>query len=324
MEDTLKYTSTAFAKGADVGWLQQMEATGYKFYNHDGIEQDCLEILKEHGINSIRLRAWVNPSDDPQSGHCCTAEVVEMAVRAKNMGFKIMINLHYSDSWADPAKQNKPAAWENHSFEQLVADVYNYTCEVMMVLKNSGVNPEWVQVGNEIPGGMLWPEGSTDNFEQLTQLLNSGYDAVKAINKETKVIIHLDQGNNRDRFINFFDKHRDNGGKYDIIGMSFYPYWINKDYSETIEDLGSNLNEMSERYGKEVMVCEVGGEYTKPDNTYDMLKAVLKKVKEVPDGKGLGMFYWEPHGAASWSGYKLSAWGDDGRPTVALDAFLYN
>lgn len=311
-----------FAKGADVGWLQQMEATGYKFFNDNGVEQDCLEILKDHGIDSIRLRAWVNPSDDPRSGHCSTEEVVEMSVRAKKMGFKLMIDFHYSDTWADPAKQAKPAAWADHSFEQLVTDVYDYTYGVMIALKDKGITPEWVQVGNEIPWGMMWPEGSTDNFPQLSRLLNSGYDAVKAASAETKVIIHLDQGDDRSRFINFFDKHRDNGGKYDIIGMSYYPYWVNKDYTDTIDNLTNNMNEFVSRYGKEVMVTEVGGEDTKVQNTYDMLAAVIKKVREVPEGKGLGVFYWEPEGAASWSGYKLSCWGDDGRPTDALDAFL--
>jgi arabinogalactan endo-1,4-beta-galactosidase len=318
IQDTLKN----FAKGADVGWLPLMEAAGFKFYNDDGIEEDCLQILKDHGINSIRLRAWVNPSDDPASGHCSTEEVVSMAVRAKNMGFRIMINFHYSDTWADPGKQKKPAAWENHSFDQLVSDVYQYTYEVMNALKASGINPEWVQVGNEIPGGMMWPEGSTDNFPQLAQLLNSGYDAVKAVSKDSRVIIHLDQGNDRERFVNFFDKLKDNGGKYDIIGMSYYPYWINSDYTETIEDLGNNLNEMVSRYGKEVMICEVGGEDSNPINTYDMLKAVLMKTKAVPHNKGLGVFYWEPQGAESWSKYKLSAWGYDGKPTAAMDAFL--
>ena len=299
-----------FAKGADVGWLHQMEATGYKFYDDNGVEKDCLEILKEHGIDSIRFRAWVNPSDDPASGHCSTEEVIEMAVRAKNMGFRIMIDFHYSDSWADPAKQTKPAAWAEHSFEELVKDVYEYTFGAMAALKESGVEPEWVQVGNEIPGGMLWPEGSTDNFEQLTQLLNSGYDAVKAVCKDAKVIIHLDQGDDRARFVNFFDKHQENGGKYDVIGMSYYPYWVNKDYTATIENLCDNIVEMISRYEKEVMICEVGGEYTKPENTYDMLKEVISRVRAVPGGKGLGVFYWEPEGAASWSRYNLSAWGN--------------
>ena len=314
----------SFAKGADVGWLHQMESTGYKFYNANGEEEDCLKILKDHGINSIRLRAWVNPSDDPASGHCSTAEVVEMAVRAKRMGFRLMIDLHYSDSWADPEKQKKPAAWENHNFDQLVVDVYEYTLEVMNALKAKDVNPEWVQVGNEIPSGMLWPEGSTENFEQLSQLLNSGYEAVKAVYKESKVIIHLDQGDNRERFISFFDKHKVNGGKYDAIGVSYYPYWVEKDYTETIDNLSNNLIEFTTRYGKEVIVCEIGGEDTNVRNNYDMLKEVIMRVKAIPEGKGLGVFYWEPQGAYSWSKYKLSAWGEDGRPTAALNAFLNN
>jgi Arabinogalactan endo-1,4-beta-galactosidase len=311
-----------FAKGADVGWLNQMEATGYKFYNTNGEEDDCFNILKEYGINSIRLRAWVNPSDDRGSGHCSTEEVVEMALRAKTKGFKLMIDLHYSDSWADPEKQKKPAAWENHSFDELISDVYDYTLEVMNALKDKDISPEWVQVGNEIPGGMLWPEGSTENFEQLSQLLNSGYDAVKAVFNEAKVIIHLDQGDDRNRFISFFDKHKANGGKYDVIGVSYYPYWVKKDYTETIDNLTNNLIEFVKRYDKEVMVCEIGGEDTNIINNYNMLKEVIKRVKDIPEGKGLGVFYWEPQGAYSWSGYKLSAWGKDGKPTKALEAFL--
>lgn len=312
----------SFAKGADVGWLHQMEATGYKFYNANGEEEDCLKILKGHGINSIRLRAWVNPSNDPASGHCSTYEVVEMALRAKAMGFRLMIDLHYSDSWADPEKQKKPAAWENHSFDELVSDVYDYALEVMNALKAKDITPEWVQVGNEIPNGMLWPEGSIENFEQLSKLLNIGYDAVKAVFKNAKVIIHLDQGDDRNRFISFFDKHKANGGKYDVIGVSYYPYWVKKDYTETIDNLINNLIEFIKRYGKEVMICEIGGEDTNVDNNYDMLKEVMNRVKDIPEGKGLGVFYWEPQGAYSWSKYKLSIWGQDGKPTKALEAFL--
>lgn len=310
------------AKGADVGWLHQMEATGYKFYNTNGEEDDCFNILKDYGINSIRLRAWVNPSNDPTCGHCSTAEVVEMALRAKEMGFRLMIDLHYSDSWADPEKQKKPIAWENHSFDELVSDVYDYTLAVMNELKAKDITPEWIQVGNEIPNGMLWPEGSTENFEQLSKLLNSGYDAVKSVFKETKVIIHLDQGDDRNRFISFFDKHKANGGKYDVIGVSYYPYWVKKDYTETIDNLIDNLTEFISRYDKEVMVCEIGGEDTNVTNNYEMLKEVIMRVKAIPEEKGLGVFYWEPQGAYSWSKYKLSAWGDDGRPTKALEAFL--
>jgi arabinogalactan endo-1,4-beta-galactosidase len=313
-----------FAKGGDISWLPQMEATGYTFYNDQGVAQDCFQILKDHGFNTVRLRTWVDPSDHPQSGHCSKEETVALAVRAQKWGMRVMINFHYSDTWADPGKQHKPKAWEGHSFPQLLDDVYNYTYDVMAALKAAGVSPEWVQVGNEIPGGMIYPEGSTANWPQLAQLLNKGYEAVKAVSPASKVILHVDQGNNRSRFRTWFDNARAHGAKYDVIGLSYYPYWLkgNPDYTLSIDDLGANLNELATRYGKEVMVVEVGGEDHKVQNTYDMLVAVQQKVKAVPDGKGLGVLYWEPQGARSWSRYGLSAWGSDGRPTKALDAFL--
>ncbi len=314
-------TTPAFSKGADVSWLPQMEATGYKFYDSDGTEKEGLQLLKDRGMNTIRLRVFVNPSNDKTNGHCSPAETVALAVRAKNMGMRIMIDFHYSDSWADPGHQTKPAAWASHSFADLQNDVYNHTYEVLNALKIAGVTPEWVQIGNEIPGGMLWPEGSTSNWNQLAQLLNKGYDATKAIDTAIKVIIHIDQGNNNARFRWFFDNVKLNNVKYDVIGMSYYPYWLNSDYTVTIANLENNLNDMVARYGKEVMVVEVGGDYTMVQNTYDMLQAVIAAVKKVPENKGLGVIYWEPQGEKSWSGYQLNAWQSNGKPSLALDAF---
>jgi len=313
-----------FAKGADIGWLQQMEATGYKFYDNNGKEQDCFKILKDHGINTIRLRTWVNPNNSPTSGHNSKNETVDMAVRAKKWGMRVMIDFHYSDSWADPGKQKKPAAWEGHDFPTLLNDVYNYTYDVMSALKKAGVTPVWVQVGNETPGGMIYPEGSTANWPQLAQLINKGYDAIKAVSPHSKVILHLDRGNDSKRFTTWFDNARKNGAKYDVIGLSYYPWWLDgkPDYTKSIDDLDNNLINLAARYQKEVMVVEVGGEDTQPENTYHMLIAVQEKVKAVPGNKGLGVVYWEPEGARSWSKYPLSAWGDNGRPTKALDAFL--
>jgi len=315
--------TNVFVKGADIGWLPQMEATGYKFLDEKGKEEDCMKILKDHGINTIRLRTFVNPSNNKASGHCSKDETVAMALRAKKWGMRILIDFHYSDSWADPGKQRKPAAWEGHDFQTLCKDLYDYTFDVMSALKKAGVTPEWVQVGNEIPGGMIYPEGKTSNWPQLAQQINKGYDAIKAVSPTTKVILHLDQGNNSKRFTTWFDNAKANNAKWDVIGFSYYPFWLtgNPDYTLSIDDLGKNLNDMALRYGKEVMVVEVGGEDTKAQNTYDMLMAVQQKVKEVPNGKGLGVIYWEPEGARSWSGYALSAWGSDGKPTKALDAF---
>lgn len=311
-------------KGADISWLPQMEATGYKFYDTLGNEKPCLQILKEHGINAIRLRTFVNPSDSRTDGHCSKAETVAMALRAKEAGMKIMIDFHYSDSWADPAKQNKPAAWANHTFTQLLTDVYDYTVDVMTSLKSAGINVDWAQIGNEIPSGLLWPDGHINNWNQLAQILNKGYDAVKQVSPESQVILHLDRGNENGLYRWWFDNAKTRNVKYDVIGLSYYPYWLSgsPDYSLSINDLGNNLNDMVSRYGKPVMVVETGGLDTNAQNTFDMLLAVQQKVRQVPGKNGLGVFYWEPEGARSWSGYSLSAWGADGRPTKALKAFI--
>jgi len=319
--DPTPIITNTFAKGADVGWLSQMEATGYRFYDADGTEKNGLQLLKDRGMNTIRLRVFVNPSNDRINGHCSKDETVAMAVRAKNLGMRIMIDFHYSDTWADPAHQTKPAAWANHTFSTLLTDVYNHTFEVLTALKTAGVTPEWVQIGNEIPGGMLWPEGNYTNFGQLAQLLNKGYDATKAINPTIKVIIHIDQGNNNSRFRWFFDNARTNNVKYDVIGLSYYPYWLNSDYTVTIADLQNNLNDMVTRYNKEVMVVEVGGDYTLVQNTKDMLTATINAVRNVPNQKGLGVIYWEPEGEKTWSGYQLNCWQSNGKPSTALDAF---
>ena len=316
-----KKNKLAFAKGADVSWLPQMEATGYRFYDTDGKEKDCLQLLKERGMNTIRLRVFVNPSQDKASGHCSKEETVAMALRAQKAKMRIMIDFHYSDTWADPAKQAKPAAWANLSFDALQKKVYEHTFDVLTALKKAGVTPEWVQVGNEIPGGMLWPDGSTNNWAQLAQLLNKGYEATKAVNAKIKVIVHVDEGNNNEKFRWFFDKATEHQVKYDVIGLSYYPFWIKKDYSETIADLQNNLNDMASRYQKEVMVVEVGGVDEQVQNTKELLAATIKAVRAVPDHKGLGVLYWEPQGAKSWSGYGLSAWQQDGKPSPALDAF---
>lgn len=324
-QETATFT---FSNGADVSWLPQMEASGYKFYDADGTAKDCLQLLKDRGINTIRLRVWVNPSTDIKNGHCSPAETVVMAVRAQSLGMRIMIDFHYSDTWADPGHQAKPAAWATHTFAELQDDVYNHTYDVLNMLKIAGVTPEWVQVGNEIPSGILFPDGSNsgNNFVKLTQLLNKGYEATKAINTAIKVIIHIDQGNNNSRSRWFYDGVKAQNLKYDVIGLSYYPYWLGSnphpDYTTSIVDLGNNLKDMASRYGKEVMIVEIGGESTLPQNTKDMITATINAVKAVPNNKGLGVVYWEPQGARNWSGYQLSAWQTNGKPTIALDAFL--
>jgi len=311
-----------FVKGADVSWLPQMEAFGFTFYETDNTESDCLVLLKKRGINTIRLRVFVHPSNDPINGHCSLQETVQMATRAKNLGLNVLIDFHYSDSWADPSKQTKPALWANCNFSDLKDSVFQHTHDVLTALKQNGVTPKWVQIGNEIPSGLLWPEGNYTNFGQLSALINKGYDATKAIDSTIKVIVHLDKGNDNARFRWFFDLAIANGMKFDIIGASYYPYWLGTDYTTTITDLKNNLNDMVVRYNKDVMIVEVGGDFTMVQNTKDMLEAVIKLVREIPNNRGLGVLYWEPEGVKSWSNYQLNCWKENGMPSEALNAFL--
>ncbi len=312
--------AASFANGADISWLPQMEAKGYKFYDDNGVQKDCLQILKEHGIDSIRIRVWVNPSNDPYSGHCSKDETVALAKRCVNMGFRIMIDFHYSDSWADPGKQNKPAAWEDHSFSQLLTDVYNHTYDVLSTLKSNSITPEWVQVGNETNNGMLWEDRrASKSMKNFAQLVSSGYDAVKAVFSGAKVVVHISNGYDNSLFRWIFDGLKNNGGKYDVIGMSLYPTTSN--WSSLNNQCLSNMNDMVSRYGKEVMISEVGLDSTAAQATKDMLSDLLKKTKSVSGGKGLGVFYWEPE-CYNWAGYGKGAWNSNGKPTIAMDAFL--
>lgn len=313
-------SAPTFAKGADVSWLPQLEALGHKFYDDNGNEEDLLQILKDHGIDSIRLRAFVNPSDDPSNGHNSTEEVIEMASRVSDFGFRIMIDLHYSDSWADPGKQYTPKAWEGADLEQLKTHVSEYTTEVMDGLKEAGVTPEWIQIGNEINNGMLHPIGAYSNTTNLVELLQAGSHAAKEVFPDIKVIIHRANGADEgvDGFYNGLIEAGLKDSDYDIIGLSYYPDSI---YTTSIDELADNMNTLAEKYGKEVMIVEIGGDVHKnEDNVYNMLVATQNKLKDVPDNLGTGIFYWAPEGV--YFGYPLSAWNSDGTPSFAMDAFL--
>ena len=307
--------TSSFTKGADVSWITQMEASGYKFYDKNGNQQDLFALMKSLGFNSIRLRAWVNPTD----GWCNTADLVKKAVRAKNAGMKILIDFHYSDSWADPGKQNKPAVWTNLSTASLITALGAYTTGVMDTLKLNGITPNWVQVGNETNDGMLWEDGrASKNMATFAALINSGYNAVKSVSPSTKVIVHISNGFDNSLFEWIFDGLKANGAKWDIIGMSLYPSTTN--YTTLDAQCLANMNDMVTRYGTPVMIVEVGMEADQPATTQSFLTDIISKVKSVNSKQGLGVFYWEPE-AYNWQGYGLGAFDNTGKPTIALDAF---
>jgi arabinogalactan endo-1,4-beta-galactosidase len=305
-----------FAKGADVGWVTQMEASGRVFYNAAGVQQDLFQILQGYDMNTIRLRVWVNPA----GGWNGKNDVIAKAIRARNRGFRLLIDFHYSDSWADPAQQTKPAAWAGLTFAQLKQALYDHTYDVLDSLKDNNIVPEWVQVGNETNDGMLWPDGRrSTNPQNFAQLIDMGYAAVKAVNPTSKVIVHISNGYSNSYFRNVFDGLAVNGARYDVIGMSLYPTTTN--WPTLTAQCQANMNDMVARYpGKEVMVVETGMPANAPIPTRQMLLDLMAKTRAVPGGKGLGVMYWEPQ-AYNWQGYGLGAWGSNGQPTVAMDAF---
>ncbi|WP_409422242.1 glycosyl hydrolase 53 family protein [Pseudaeromonas sp. ZJS20] len=313
-------TANALVKGADVSWMTQMEAAGYRFYNDAGTKQDLLPILKAHGLNAVRLRVWVNPTD----GWNNITDVIAKAKRAKAYGFDILIDFHYSDSWADPGQQTKPTAWSSASFDTLMYNVWHFTYDSLTALKNAGITPKWVQVGNETNNGMLWPDGkASTNMQHFAWLINSGYDAVKAVNSSTKVIVHLANCENNDLFRWMFDGLTDNGAKWDVIGASIYPTQSGGGDWFTLDNLCfDNLSDMATRYDKEVMIVEVGMPWDDATNSYATINDLLNKMNYIPNSKGLGVFYWEPESYSNWQGYSLGAFDNSGKPTTALDAFL--
>ncbi|GHN00351.1 arabinogalactan endo-beta-1,4-galactanase [Cytophagales bacterium WSM2-2] len=313
--------TTIFAKGADVGWLTQMEAAGVKFYNKDGVQQECMQILKDLGINSIRLRAWVHPTD----GWNNTKDLVIKAKRAKSLGMRIMIDFHYSDDWADPGKQYKPVSWASLSFDALKTTLYDYTKSVMDTLQSNDITPEWVQIGNETNDGMLWEDGrASKSMSNFAALINAGYNAVKAVSKTTKVIVHISNGHDNSLFRWMFDGLTKNNANYDIIGMSLYPSYASQGVNgwSAVNSLClTNMNDMVTRYNKPVMVVEVGMPVNDAATAKAFLVDIINKTKAVPGKNGLGVFYWEPECYKDWQGYKLGAFDDSGKPSIALEAF---
>lgn len=307
-----------FANGADIGWLSEIEKANKPFYNDDGTKQDLFTILKAHHVNSVRLRVWVHPNN----GFSGKEDVIKQAIRAQKRGFRVMINFHYSDSWADWKKQPLPTAWGNYSYVQIKRAVYAYTYDVMYTLKINGVQPEWVQIGNEIDNGLLWDYGrASTNMQQFAGIVKSGASAVKAVSPTSEVVLHLGNGYDNKLYRYIFDGLRTYGVEWDVIGMSLYPTVDN--WQTMNKKTLDNMNDMVSRYGKEVIICEVGMDASKPAETRAFLTDLIQKTKSVPANKGRGVFYWEPEAYGEWYNYKLGAFDSKGKVTEALNAFLH-
>ena len=359
--------SPDFIMGADVSMLKQIEVSGGMYYDH-GVEGDCLEILRDHGVNWIRLRIWNDPTnkdEDPLGGGNNDLErTVEMAARAKALGLKFLLDFHYSDWWADPGKQNMPKAWAGLSADELNQAVYDYTAEVMRALVGAGAMPDIVQIGNEVNGGMLWPAGKTwsqgnevvGGHDGFVDLLKQGIQAVRDndpnrddAQKRARIAIHLADGGDNALYRTVFDALTERNVDFDIIGLSYYSFWHGP-----LEHFISNINDMSDRYQKDIVVLETAYPYTlagaddhpnliiagdpgirayKPtvQGQATAIRDIMVAVAQVPNGSGLGIFYWEPEWialkGAGWAAGQGNAWENmamfdfEGNALPSLDVF---
>ena len=307
-------------KGADISAVTEMESKGYKFYNKAGQERDLFVLMREIGFNAVRLRVWVNP----EGGWNGLEDVLSKALRAKAQGLRIMIDFHYSDSWADPGKQNVPAAWKGKDATAMASAVKAHTQDVLQTLKDAGVTVTWVQVGNETTGGMLWDSGkvSGSSVGQFVNYFHAGRDAVKVVYPEARVILHLDSGWNLGTLNWFLTLMQDRSLQYDILGLSLYPsYWENgayPDWTPKVKQFVANLPILEKIYGKPVMLVEFGMPVSQPDKAKAALKYIFDQTEE--DSSFLGVFYWEPESEHDRNGYDYGAFSG-GKPTAALDPF---
>jgi arabinogalactan endo-1,4-beta-galactosidase len=339
-----------FVKGADVGFLLGQEKRGTKFHDRNGNERECIEMLKnDYQIGAIRMRVWVNP----RWGGCDKNELLQIAKRTKKLGMDLMVDFHYSDSWADPAKQPIPKAWLGHTFDEMKQDVRNHTIEVLTLLKENDITPRWVQVGNETTNGMLWnvktdergfeikdEKGNTTVTESMGHIktepkqyagfIRAGYDAVKEVFPKAIVIVHLDRGHKQSIYDQNLDTIVKYGGKFDMIGMSLYPYWAMEGHPELnadqiITDCMANIRYVSKKYKCDVMIVETGYEVDEKhpevmEEGRRHLTRVIKESQTETNGHCRGVFYWEPQ--CMPGGYKLGAFDHNAAPTIIMDGFI--
>lgn len=296
--------ASEFDFGADLSFLKQAEDRGNVF--KDGTNAlPGLQIFKNHGYNWIRLRIFVEPVSNNLPNNL--AYTLALAMDAKQLGYKFLLDFHYANSWADPGKQPTPGAWMNLSHRERVKQVFEYTHDTIADFRDAGVLPDMVQVGNEVTHGMLWPDGKLpDHWENFADYVRAGVKGVDAgcgTNSPPKIMIHIDQGGNIAKTKYFFDHLNRYDIHYDVIGFSYYPWWHG-----TLMDLRENLAFTANTYHKDIIVVEtaynwrpahesadrVGPFAETPEGQREFLDEVTRIVLAVPDGRGKGIFWWEP------------------------------
>ncbi len=294
----------SFYRGADISFLPEIEETGIKFYMQDGTPGNVVDILKLSGLNTIRLRLWHTPPNK----HSGLAEVSAFARTLKQKGFKIYLTIHYSDSWADPGKQTKPAAWEELSTSVLGDSVYNYTKHVVQL-----IDPDIIGVGNEISNGFLWPEGNISNQAGFVALLKRGIQGARDATTDKRLI--LIQSAKLEVSDWFYNILRTNNVDYDLIGVSYYPFWTKITPNQAVIE----LNTLSTTFGKDALIAETAYPFSLgwndfTNNIIGLENQLLPGYPATPEGqkliltelrqalenssKGIGFFYWAPEWVA--------------------------
>ena len=312
-------TGEPFWLGADISGTTGLEARGVQLMNTKGEPRENTALMKELGLNAVRLRVWVNP----RGGFSSKEDVLVMARRAKEQGMALMIDFHYSDHWADPGKQPIPAAWKDMDYPQMKEALAAHTRETLQLLKNADIEVRWVQVGNETTHGFLWPMGrAEEHMAQYAGLTKAGYEAVKQVYPDAQVIIHLDGGCDPQRYNFIFDGLRQYDCPWDIIGISVYPYWdieagLETTWEGTVRDFAANVRALYAKYQTPLMIVETGVEAKKPVEGKRILAEIIRAAREDCDGQCQGVFYWAPEAEGH---YPLGAF-EGHQPTVIMEAF---
>ena len=325
-----KQTNPLDLRGADVSFLPEIRTSGFPLYNLNNQREDALVTLQKNGVNTVRLRLWHTPSTPTSS----LITVAQLASEIKQLGMKVLLSVHYSDTWADPGQQQKPAAWASLTYPQLLDSIYQYTRRVTQLIQ-----PDYIQIGNEINGGLLWPDGQWSQPLQFKNLLKQGIKAVRETNSSTKIILHYA---GHEGALSFFSNLSDLD--YDIIGLSYYPLWHGKDLNQLSGSL-SQLKTLS----KSISIVETAYPFTLNWNDFtnniiglpeQLLSGYpaspqgqldfLNKLKSIcTDNKLLGFCYW----GAEWVSYKGSnsttgsswenqaLWNFSGNALPAMEAF---
>ncbi len=326
---------SGIVRGMDLSTLLEVEERGGRFSDENG-PGDAMGILRRHGMDLVRLRLWNDPySEDGEpygAGTNDLARTMLLARRAKALGCKWMLDLHYSDFWADPGKQIMPKAWRGMDLPELARAVYDYTCAALETLVREGIAPDMIAVGNEITNGLLWPVGRMPAMDNVARIVNAGLAAARETCPAAETVLHLDNGPDRDLYRTWFEGYFAAGGAdFDVIGMSYYPFW-----NGPLAGLAEGMAATAARFGKDVLVVETSMGYTladyaqyeglapgerkgmaataklaagieypmTPEGQSAFLRDLAAAIRSVPNGRGRGFVWWEP----AWIPVPGSGW----------------